>query len=202
MIHRPFHFVADSPALEAKLCALKQESCPHCGRVETLNRHSLLRGNDPDQPGAQSLRGQRVHCSDRGQRGGCGKTFALLLAEVFPRHTLSASRIWPWLVELLGGLSLKAASEKLRLPFALESFYRLRRRLGGRLDDLRSRLSREQALRSVRQRAENPYGARSSVLATSIEFVKGTRYPVEEFCRAPLSFLGGLTEATPFFAMD
>jgi hypothetical protein len=145
MIHRPFHFVADSPALEAKLCALKQESCPHCGKVETLNRHSLLRGNDPDQPGAQSLRGQRVHCSDRGQRGGCGKTFALLLAEVFPRHTLSASRIWPWLVELLGGLSLKAASEKLRLPFALESFYRLRRRLGGRLDDLRSRLSREQA---------------------------------------------------------
>lgn len=144
MIHRPFHFADDSQALEAKLSALKQEGCPHCGRVETLNRHSLLRGKDPDQPGTQSLRGQRVYCSDRGQRGGCGRTFALLLAEVLPRHTLSASRTWRWLVELLGGLSLKAAFEKLGLPFALESFYRLRRRLRGRLDDLRSRLSREQ----------------------------------------------------------
>lgn len=109
-----------------------------------MNRHSLLRGNDPDQPSAQSVRGQRVFCSNRGSRGGCGRTFSLLLADVLPRHTFTAGRVWSWLVELLAGLSLKAAAEKLRLPFALESVYRLRRKLRQRLDDWRSRLCREQ----------------------------------------------------------
>ncbi len=50
----------------------------------------------------------------------------LCLAEVLPRHTLTASLVWPCLVKLLSGLSLKAAVEKLRLPFALETLYRLR----------------------------------------------------------------------------
>jgi len=68
-----------------------------------------------------------------------------MLAEVLPRHTFTASRVWLWLVELLAGLSVKAAAEKLRLPFALESVYRLRRKLRQRLDDLRSRLCRDQA---------------------------------------------------------
>ena len=47
-------------------------------------------------------------------------------------------------MQWLAGLSLKAAVEKLRLPFALETFYRLRRKLRHRLDGLRTRLSREQ----------------------------------------------------------
>jgi len=85
-----------------------------------------------------------VFCSNRGQRGGCGRTFSLLLADVLPRYTFSASRVWPWLVELLAGLSVKATAEKQRLPFALESVYRLRRKLRARLDALRSRLGREQ----------------------------------------------------------
>ena len=67
-----------------------------------------------------------------------------MLADVLPRHTLTASLVWPWLLELLAGLSLKAAAEKLRLPFALESVYRLGRRLRRRLDDWRARLCREQ----------------------------------------------------------
>jgi len=68
----------------------------------------------------------------------------LCLADVFPRHTLTASLLWSWLAELLAGLSPKAAFEKLRLPFALESFYRLRRKLRERLDAFRSRLCRTQ----------------------------------------------------------
>jgi hypothetical protein len=85
-----------------------------------------------------------VFCSNRGARGGCGHTFSLLLADVLPRHTFTAARVWAWLVKLLAGLSVKAAAEKLRLPFALESVYRLRRKLRLRLDDLRARLCREQ----------------------------------------------------------
>jgi hypothetical protein len=123
---------------------LKQQRCPRCDQIQTLNRHSFLRGNDLDQPGGQRLRGHWVFCSNRGARGGCGRTFALLLADVLPRHTFTAARVWAWLVELLAGLSVKAAAEKLRLPFALESVHRLRRKLRQRLDDLRARLCREQ----------------------------------------------------------
>ena len=63
-----------------------------------------------------------------------------MLADVLPRHTLTASLVWRWLVEVLAGLSLKAAAEKLRLPFALESVYRLQRGLRRNLTALRTRL--------------------------------------------------------------
>lgn len=104
-----------------------------------------MRGNDPVQVNGQSLRGRRVFCSNRGQRGGCGKTFSILLADVLPRHTLTASLVWQWLVKLLTGFSIKAAAEKLRLPFVLETVYRLGRKLRRQLDRLRARLCREQS---------------------------------------------------------
>jgi hypothetical protein len=127
-----------------KAFSLKQQRCPHCGCVETLNRHSQLHGNDPARVDARAVRGQRVFCSNRGRRGGCGRTFSIFLAEVLPRHTFRASFLWHWLIQWLAGASLKAAVEKLRLPFALESVYRLRRQLRRGLDRLRSLLCREQ----------------------------------------------------------
>jgi hypothetical protein len=86
-----------------------------------------------------------VFCSNRGQRGGCGGTFSIFLAEVLPRHTVSAFLLWRWLTRLLAGVSLKAATESERLPFALETLYRLRRALRRGSDRLRTRLSREQS---------------------------------------------------------
>jgi hypothetical protein len=59
-------------------------------------------------------------------------------AEVLPRHTITGPLLWPWLVRLLAGLSLKAAAEQLRLPFALETVYRLYRRLRRGLARLRT----------------------------------------------------------------
>lgn len=138
-----FSFCARRCGVAVPAFSLKQQRCPRCGQIETLNRHSILRGNDPAQASGQVVRGQRVFCSNRGQRGGCGGTFSLVLAEVLPRHTLSASLVWQWLVKLLAGLSGKAAVEKLRLPFALETVYRLRRRLQCGLDQVRTRLYRE-----------------------------------------------------------
>ena len=72
-------------------------------------------------------------------------------AEVLPRHTITGPLLWPWLVRLLAGLSLKAAAEKLRLPFALETFYRLRRRLRRELARLRTALCRAQSPPTSRQ---------------------------------------------------
>ena len=138
-------FCARRPGVERAVFSLKQSPCPHCGCVGTLNRHSRLRGNDPHTADGQTERGQRVFCSNRGQRGGCGRTFSCFLAEVLPRHTITAPLVWRWLMQLLAGLSLKAAVEKLRLPFALETLGRLRHRWRRGLDQVRTRLCREQS---------------------------------------------------------
>lgn len=68
-----------------------------------------------------------------------------MLADILPRHTLTATLVWRWLVQVLAGLSIKAAAEKLRLPFALETVYRLRRGLRQGLAAVRTRLCREQS---------------------------------------------------------
>lgn len=104
----------------------------------------MLRGNDAAGVNSQLVRGQRVFCSDRGQRGGCGKTFPLFLESVLPRHTFTAEQVWALLLVLLRGMSVKAAAESLRLPFSLEGTYGLIRRVRRRLSEVRSLLSREQ----------------------------------------------------------
>lgn len=108
-----------------------------------LNRHSVLRGNDPAVANGSLARGQRVFCSDRGQRGGCGKTFPLFFAEVLPRHTFPASQLWALLRALLAGKAIRTAAETLRLPFSSEAAYGIIRRVRRRLDGVRSWLCRE-----------------------------------------------------------
>jgi hypothetical protein len=132
-----FRFVRDHKCLEEQLRGLKGQRCNRCGCAESLNRHSILYGNDPADCAQQVVRGQRVWCSDRGQRGGCGKTFSIFLADILPRHTVSATLLWNLLGQWLTGASLKAAAESLRLPFALETLYQLVQRLRQRLDVLR-----------------------------------------------------------------
>jgi hypothetical protein len=119
--------------------------CPHCEQIGTLNRHSLLCGNDPDAADAQRQRGQRAYCSRRGQRGGCGRSFSFFFAEVLPRHTVPAMSPWRLLVGMLGGVSLKRAAESIAWPLALETAYALVRRVRGRLDQWRTRLCRRRA---------------------------------------------------------
>ena len=125
---------------------LKQLRCPECGAAETLNCHSKLYGNDPSASDgkAQGQRGQRVWCCNRGQRGGCGRSFSIFLAEVLPRHTVTGPGLWRLLDRLLAGGSIKAAVEALALPFALETLYHLLHRLRQRLAGVRSMLCRKQ----------------------------------------------------------
>lgn len=134
---------ARRPRLADRAFSLKQQCCPHCGRRGSLNRHSRILGNDPDHADRQRPRGQRAFCSDRGQRGGCGRTVAVCLAEVLPRHSVPAPLLAQLLAALLAGAALKAAAETLRTFFSVETFYRLRRKLRRRLDLVRSCLYRE-----------------------------------------------------------
>ena len=140
MIPFPWHFVPDREALFSHSLSLKQRRCPHCECARSLNRHGFLYGNDPAAADARILRGQRVFCCDRGRRGGCGRTFPIFLADVLPRHSVTASILWALLCMLLAGCSLKAAAESFRAPFALETLYHIVARLRGRLDVVRSLL--------------------------------------------------------------
>jgi len=125
---------------------LKQCRCPHCGATGTLNAHSKLYGNNLDDPAGRSLRGQRALCSDRGRRGGCGRTVPFFLSGVLPRHTLNASLFWQVLQKLPGSSSLQSAVQGLpKSSMALESFRGACRRLRRRLDALRTVLCGAQA---------------------------------------------------------
>lgn len=138
-------FVRDLKDLSAHLLLLKHLGCPFCGASETLNCHSKLYGNDPESTaGGQSQRGQRVWCCSRGQRGGCGRSFSIYLAEVLPRHTVRAPGLWRLLQRWRSGGSLQAAFAALGLPFPLETLYHLVQRMRGRLAAVRSLLCREQ----------------------------------------------------------
>ncbi|MCL1921570.1 MAG: hypothetical protein FWG50_10965 [Kiritimatiellaeota bacterium] len=83
-----------------------------------------------------------MYCSKRARKRGCGRTFGIYLCTVLPRHGVDAPALSRLLAGLLGGLPLKRAAESLRTPFALETFYRLRKRLRLRTDALRVLLVR------------------------------------------------------------
>ena len=142
-----------------------------------MNRHSILYGNDPAKnDGSSRTRGQRVFCSDRGCRGGCGKTFSIFLADVLPRHTASASTLSRLLIELLANACVKTAVQNLRLPFPLETIYHLLQRLRRRLPEIRSRLCRRQ---------KEPPSSQSDPLGHSVEHLQAvfpaSLCPVSDF---------------------
>jgi hypothetical protein len=78
-------------------------------------------GNDPERADGQRRRGQRAFCSNRGRRGGCGRTVAICFAGVLPRHSVTTGLLTRLCAGLLTGSSLKAAAEALDAPFALET---------------------------------------------------------------------------------
>jgi len=108
-----------------------------------LNRHSRLLGNDPDSVQVQQERGQRAFCSNRGRRGGCGRTVSIFLAGVLPRHSVPSWLLTQLLTDLLGGASVQAAAQSFGGVFALETVYRIRQRVRCRLGGVRVCLCRE-----------------------------------------------------------
>jgi len=171
-----FSFGCDAQALKLCLLTLKAQRCPLCQCSESLNRHSFLYGNDPVCADGQRLRGQRVFCSDRGQRGGCGRTFPVFLADVLPRFTVGASLLWRLLCLLLQGGSVLSAINTLRSPFAPQTFYRLLQCLRLRMDFARPLLC---------QLAQAPQSSRSDPFLQTVEHFQaafaGADCPLAQF---------------------
>lgn len=87
------------------------------------------------------LRGQRVFCSARGARRGCGRTFPVMFAWALPRHTLTARLVWQAVREWLNGHSIREAWLTTGTPLALETFYHFLQRFRGHVTTLRTALS-------------------------------------------------------------
>jgi len=175
---RAEHFRFGCPAF-----SLKQARCPNCACFDSLIRHSILYGNGPPGSEDRVKRGQRVLCSNRDKRRGCGHTFPIFLSDVLPRHTVTATVLWTFIQALLAGLSLRAAAKK--LPLALETFYGLRRKMRIKLDILRTRLLGSRS---------PPHSKRSDPLLATFELLStmfaGRSCPLAAFAlRFQISFL-------------
>lgn len=119
---------------------LKLRPCPHCMRIGHLNRHGHLRGYGEGDDSC-AIRGIRIFCCNRGQRGGCGATHTEFAQGVVPGCWLLASTIWSFLSFILQGLSrIKAASLTKALATQLGRSRRLWKRFSTAQMTLRANL--------------------------------------------------------------
>ena len=165
----------DEHEMDKVLSSLKEFPCIHCGLVGTLNRHDTLSGYDPSSSDKTVKRGRRAWCSNRGQRGGCGRTMSICFAYILPRHVFTAPLLDELLAHLEAGCSVQAAWEQTRIPLPLESAYHLLQRLARRLD---------QVARTLRKRCRPPR-ARDHPLRRTAALLHhafpGTKCAVSEF---------------------
>lgn len=118
-------------------------NCPHCQRAGTLIGHGVLRGY-AERSSAWVVRGRRFFCSNRFRKGGCGRTFSVLLAQMLKRHVVRARTLGRFLAAAVAGVSLKAAwEEAARGLFSVQTGYRLWRHLTGSQPHLRTALCRD-----------------------------------------------------------
>jgi hypothetical protein len=134
-------FVRDGAELAASLLRAKLTACPHCGRVGALNLHGVVTGYA--EVGSERVqRGHRLFCSNRGRRPGCGRTFAVLLADTLGACAVRTGTLWSFLLEIATGLSRKAAWEATGAAvLSLRSGYRLWHRFARAGPTIRTRLS-------------------------------------------------------------
>jgi len=89
-------FFRDGVHRDHILSQLKMVVCPHCGRANELICNGKLHGNNPaSHRDERIVRGQRIRCSNRGQRQGCGRSFAIFEARWPAGGNMMEIRVWP-----------------------------------------------------------------------------------------------------------
>jgi len=121
--HTAFYFTDCGEAGKYKQ-QLKRKSCPHCGLIGFLICHGYLKGYR-DGGSKRSVRACRFFCSNRGRRGGCGRTFPVYFQDVLRRRQVSAPCFWRFILLVLRGMSRRAAWVELEPSFSLRHFYLL-----------------------------------------------------------------------------
>jgi hypothetical protein len=120
---RPPRFARDFSELELLGLQAKEWACPHCGRIGRVNRHGSLCGCGEGNAGKSAARGRRFLCSNRGRRGGCGRTFSIVLAAIIAKASVRSGELWRFYLAKLSGGSVVSAWAGLRSVFSLEAAY-------------------------------------------------------------------------------
>lgn len=142
---------------------LKQMPCPFCGLVGYLIGHGYLCGCGPEgEEGA--VRGGRVLCSNRNRRGGCGRTFSVMLSWVLRHSPVSTQRAWRFLQNAAKGQSLAAAWRRSGQAVTVSTGYRFWKRW----------LKSQVRLRSLLfdWSGSEPVGAQGDFLAATLEHLE------------------------------
>ena len=110
------------------LAFLKCTPCPHCRHTGALNRHGFLRGYDEQNFKQKAIRAMRVFCSNRGNAGGCGRTFSVWTADKLKRLFLDAQDLWQFLEQVATCGNKFQAFQKLGCSLSRSAPYRIWKR--------------------------------------------------------------------------
>jgi hypothetical protein len=90
-----------------------------------LNRHGKRKRFD-ERTGEATVCAARVFCNDRGNMGGCGRTYSVVLIERMRRYIVSCQTLWHFLLLLLYGKRIKDAWEITTSAFDTDTGYKIR----------------------------------------------------------------------------
>ncbi len=118
-----------SPEEFARLAGcLKAMVCELCGLAGWLIRNGLVYGSRAGRE-QHGVVGQRVFCSNRGRRMGCGGSVLVRLADVVRPVSVSAPLLWKFLVAVAKAPTVHAAwKEGFEKQLALRTAYALMKR--------------------------------------------------------------------------
>ena len=119
---------------------LKLTPCPHCKVVGTLIRHGFLYGFNDSKPQRKTVRAQRIFCSNRNARRGCGRTFSVWLADKIRRLSLTTSGLWRFL-QLAAADSILAAIRAVACYLSDRTLQRIWKRFDQGQSKIRTALS-------------------------------------------------------------
>jgi hypothetical protein len=115
--------------------------CPHCRVTGCLNRHGKRKRFD-ERTGEVTVCAARVFCNNRGNMGGCGRTYSVMLIERMHDYIVSCATLWSFLLLLLEGGFIKDAWESATSAFCLDTGYKLRQAFIRSQSHIRTLLSR------------------------------------------------------------
>ena len=136
-------YYASLPAIEQQTMQLDHAQCRHCGQTQQLVSHGFIYkkqvGADP------TATGKRVHCSNRRQHTGCGRTMQLYLDATVRYLHYAGSQVVAFVLALVAGATVEQSYDQSTGTADPRNAYRWWRRLRAQLGDYRS-LSHRPAL--------------------------------------------------------
>jgi hypothetical protein len=120
----------------------KQRQCAHCKQTGFLVGHGFAKGNGPTTSG-QVIRGQRLVCSNRNQKQGCGRTTCVWLSSTLRRRSVFTATLSTLLRTGLEAPSRYAGWQAAQpMSISLRHCYRLWKILELSLSQIRTTLMR------------------------------------------------------------